>query len=123
MLLLIIAGLAILALSIQLVYVRYVPIKGIPCLESTNNSDQEIVTLDIRDYQYSFSDEIAHAIVIPVPYLKRYYHEIPARKVHIVATDHLEKNIAIRFLKNKGFEVIGYTITNCKCKKKIENYA
>ncbi|SER83687.1 hypothetical protein SAMN04487944_11111 [Gracilibacillus ureilyticus] len=123
MLLFIIIGLTLLALIIQIFYVRYMPIKGIPCLDSIKNSDREKVTLDIRDYQQSFQDQIDHAIILPVPYLRRYYQEIPAKKVHIVASDHLEKNIAIRFLKSKGFEVIGYTLTDCKCKKKIEHFA
>ncbi|MFC4403130.1 hypothetical protein [Gracilibacillus xinjiangensis] len=123
LLLLIIISLALAALIIQIVYVRYVPIRGIPCMELIKSDDSDRITLDIRDYQQSFTDEIDHAIVIPVSYLRRYYHEIPVKRIHIVASDHLEKNIAIRFLKNKGFEVIGYTLTDCKCKKKIGHFA
>ncbi len=118
-----IVGLALLALFIQLIYVRYAPVKGIPCIENTKKCDMEIVTLDIRDYQQASNDVIDGAIVIPVPYLRRYHNEIPSSKLHIVATDHLEKNIAIRFLQNKGYEIVGYTLTNCKCKKKLEHFA
>ncbi|WP_231735338.1 rhodanese-like domain-containing protein [Gracilibacillus massiliensis] len=76
--------------------------------------------LDIRDYQKAAKDKVDGAIVIPVPYLRRYYSEISSQSIYVIASNHLEKNLAIRFLKNKGFDVIGYTLTDCQCKKKIE---
>ncbi|SFL41492.1 hypothetical protein SAMN04487943_101435 [Gracilibacillus orientalis] len=107
----------------HLLYTRYVPVKGIPCVEFDKNRNREKLTLDIRDYQEADNDKVEEALVIPIPYLRRYYHEIPSRFVHIVASNHVEKNLAIRFLKNKGFEITGYTLTECKCKKKIGKLA
>ncbi len=104
-------------------YKRYVPIKGVPCVEFNKENNRGKITLDIRDYQEVAKDEITDAIVIPVPYLRRYYTEIPSGSIYVVASTHLEKNLAIRFLKNKGFNVIGYTLTECKCKNKISRFA
>ncbi len=86
-----IIGLAILALIVQWLYVRYVPIKGIPCLDFHKEDSMENVLLDIRDYQQASNDKIHDAVVMPVPYLHRYYQEIPRRSLHIIASDHLEK--------------------------------
>ncbi|MGP4038390.1 hypothetical protein ACTWP4_00565 [Gracilibacillus sp. D59] len=107
----------------HLLYTRYVPVKGIPCVEIDKNRSREKSTVDIRDYQEADNDKVEEAVVIPIPYLKRYFHEIPSKSVHIVASNHVEKNLAIRFLKQKGFEITGYTLTECKCKKKIEKLA
>ncbi|GAE93361.1 hypothetical protein JCM21714_2438 [Gracilibacillus boraciitolerans JCM 21714] len=113
----------IVAITAHLIYTRYIPIKGIPCLELNKMCNRDKVTLDIRDYQQAAKDHIEGAMVLPVPYLRRYYSEIPSQKVYVIASNHLEKNIAIRFLTHKGFHVIGYTLTECKCKKKIEQLA
>ncbi|QGH35768.1 hypothetical protein GI584_17685 [Gracilibacillus salitolerans] len=107
----------------HLFYTRYVPIKGIPCVEIDKKLNREKLTLDIRDYQEADNDKVEEAVVIPIPYLRRYFHEIPSRTVHIVASNHVEKNLAIRFLKQKGFEITGYTLTECRCKKKIGRLA
>lgn len=104
-------------------YTRYVPIKGIPCVEIDKKRNREKLTVDIRDYQEADNDKVAEAVVIPIPYLRRHFHEIPSRSVHIVASNHVEKNLAIRFLKHKGFEITGYTLTKCRCKKKIGKLA
>ncbi len=108
---------------VHILYTRYVPIKGVPCVEFNNKSKRDKVTLDIRDYQEVAKDQVKDAIVIPVPYLRRYYSDIPSRKIYVIASTHLEKNLAIRFLKNKGFQVIGYTLTKCKCKDKLGRLA
>ncbi|ENH96284.1 hypothetical protein J416_11727 [Gracilibacillus halophilus YIM-C55.5] len=103
---------------IHLLYIRYIPIKGVPCIDRKKRSDRiDQVTVDIRDYQQSSNDVIEGAIVMPVPYLRRYHHEIPTQSIHLVASDHLERNIAIRYLKAKGFQITGYTLTDCRCKK------
>ncbi|MDX8045665.1 hypothetical protein SH601_06650 [Gracilibacillus sp. S3-1-1] len=103
-----------------LLYMRYVPVKGIPCVEMDQSARKEQTTVDIRDYQEADNNKINEAVVIPIPYLKRYFHEIPSKSIHIVASNHMEKNLAIRFLKHKGFEIIGYTLTECKSKQKIK---
>ncbi|UOQ46754.1 hypothetical protein MUN88_11645 [Gracilibacillus caseinilyticus] len=103
----------------RMIYTRYVPISGVPCVEPKKQQNDQTITIDIRDYQEADNDKFADALVIPIAYLKRYYHEIPSRSIYIVASSHLEKNLAIRFLKNKGFHIVGYTLTTCKCKDKV----
>lgn len=107
---------------IRLLYTRYAPVLGVRCIETHQHSKKENIILDIRDYQEAASEEIEDALVIPIAYLRRYYKEIPAGSLTIVASSHLEKNLAIRFLKSKGFEINGYHLTTCKCRDKIENY-
>src|SRR5699024_9322126 len=64
---------------------------------------------DTRDFQLACRDPIACAHQLPIPYLRRYVHEIPSDKqVVIVASDYEGKNIGARFLKQKGINVIGY---------------
>ncbi|WP_163537176.1 hypothetical protein [Gracilibacillus sp. YIM 98692] len=116
-------GFAFFIALVHLLYIRYVPIKGVPCVDPKEKGVQEKIAVDIRDYQKASNDPVAHAIVMPVPYIKRYYNEIPSKTIFVIASDHLEKNIAIRLLKSKGFQVVGYTLTDCKCKKKIEKLA
>lgn len=101
-----------------LIYSRYVPVFGVPCLGSEFlNNDVKI--LDVRDYNQSYKNPIKNSINIPVAYLKRNYHEISNSTIIVVASDTLEKNISIRFLKKKGVNVLGYTFSNCSCKKQI----
>ncbi|MDL4840433.1 rhodanese-like domain-containing protein [Aquibacillus rhizosphaerae] len=104
------------SIILYLMYLRYVPIKGIPCIDvSSNQMDQISLKLDIRDYNSSAKQEVEGSIVMPVAYLKRYYKEIPSKELVVIASDRTEKNLGIRFLHNKGFKVIGYTLTSCKC--------
>ncbi|SHM49674.1 hypothetical protein [Gracilibacillus kekensis] len=113
-------AIVMIVVTAHLIYTRYVPIKGVPCVDPNIECNHDKVTLDIRDYQKAAKDKVEGAIVIPVPYLRRYYSEISSQSIYVIASNHLEKNLAIRFLKNKGFHVIGYTLTDCQCKKKIE---
>ncbi|MRH45071.1 sulfurtransferase [Aquibacillus halophilus] len=104
------------SIALYLIYLRYVPIKGIPCVDiKSNQMEQSNLKLDIRDYNSSAKQEIQGSVVMPVAYLKRYYRDIPVNEVHVIASDRIEKNLGIRFLRNKGFKVIGYSLTNCNC--------
>jgi len=100
-------------------YIRYVPVHGVPCIGSLFQYN-DVKILDVRDYNQSYKDPVENSINIPVAYLKRNYHELSDSNVIVVASDSLEKNISIRFLKNKGVNVLGYTFTNCPCKKQIK---
>ncbi|WP_226038234.1 sulfurtransferase [Aquibacillus saliphilus] len=103
-------------IALYVIYLRYVPIKGIPCIDiNSNKLDQMILKLDIRDYNSSAKQEIIGSHSLPIAYFKRYYHEIPAKEVHVIASDRIEKNLGIRYLRNKGFRVSGYTLTKCNC--------
>ncbi|MFD0048184.1 hypothetical protein ACFVHQ_02405 [Actinomycetes bacterium NPDC127524] len=102
------------------IYKRYVPVSH-PFI---GKYDKEIL-LDVRVYQDTYNDPALGAIEIPYGYLKRYHQEIPNRDLIIVAGDMVEKNLACRFLKKKGYRIKGYMIKNvnrsitseglCKC--------
>lgn len=100
-------------------YIRYFPVKGVKCIESPKFELDEVRILDVRDYNYAYKEPIQEAINIPTGYLKRNYRQISTNKVHVIATNQLEKNISIRFLRKKGFNVVGYTLTDCKCNPNI----
>lgn len=90
-------------------YNRYTPVSGI------NHVDQKeiknnVTFIDIRDFNESYHAPIPGAVNIPVGYLKRYYQGIPGNDLYVIASGKLERNIGIRFLRKKGFHIIGYSI-------------
>ncbi|MYL59452.1 hypothetical protein GLW20_18250 [Virgibacillus halodenitrificans] len=102
------------------VYQRYMPVRGIKQMtpqEVAASREENVQLLDIRDYQTSNRDFIIDAHCLPLPYLKRHYHEIPNKRIILIGTDLVEKNLAARFLKGKGIEVTGYCLclsNDCK---------
>jgi rhodanese-related sulfurtransferase len=95
-------------------YKRYFPIIGIHCEDVLKVDLTNIEVIDVRDYNISYKDVIENSINIPVAYLARYCYEIPDKKVHVVASTRLEKNVAIRILRRKGFLVSGYSIIDSR---------
>lgn len=77
--------------------------------------------LDVRDYNVSYKNPIAGSTNIPIAYLKRYCDEVPDCEIHVVASNQLEKNFSVRFLRKQGFRVTGYSLTDCKCRQAV-NY-
>ena len=73
-----------------------------------NNDRRKII--DLRDYNVSSESPIDGAMNIPIAYLNRSIREIPNEELHVIASDQLEKNIGIRYLRQKGYQVVGYTI-------------
>jgi rhodanese-related sulfurtransferase len=105
------------ALIIVSIYQRYVPVIGISSVQ--NFSDHgELVLLDLRDYQTSSKEVIPNSVNLPYAYLKRYYKEIPKKKLLIIASDSIEKNLAIRFLKKRQFSIHGFIILDEKRRDK-----
>lgn len=109
--------LALVVLS-YIVFVRYFPVKGIPCV-ALNKMQEDVIKLDVRDYNEAAKHSIGNAITIPVAYLKRHYEEIPNQRIYLIASDPVEKNIGIRILQQRNYNIVGYTIinSNCPCKK------
>lgn len=93
-------------------YKRYFPVVGVHCEETLKVNFTDVEVIDVRDYNISYKDVIEKSINIPVAYLERYCYEIPEKKVHIMASNRLEKNVAIRILRRKGFQVTGYTVSD-----------
>jgi hypothetical protein len=97
-------------------YKSYMAIKSVPCIDVNRSQlDDHHVVVDFRDYNNLSENQAFQAIVIPIPYLKRFYHEIPRKHVYVIASNKLEKNIGIRFLQKHGFQVTGYSLAECAC--------
>jgi rhodanese-related sulfurtransferase len=97
------------AVIIVSIYQRYIPVIGISSVQNVPDHG-ELVLLDIRDYQTSSKEVIPNSVNLPYAYLKRYYKEIPKKKLLIIASDSIEKNLAIRFLKKRKFSIYGFII-------------
>lgn len=95
-----------------LIAIRYFPIIGLNYIDKKELDLTTLIKIDVRDYNESYKSPVKGAINVPVAYLKRYYFEIPSKDLIVVASNRLDKNVGIRFLRTKGFKVVGYTITN-----------
>ncbi|MBT2700140.1 hypothetical protein J7E79_22495 [Bacillus sp. ISL-40] len=93
-----------------ILYNRYFPVFGAFCTNVKDLNLDEIKVIDVRDFNDSYKNPINGAVNIPLAYLKRNFNEIPSKDIHLVVSNPLEKNIGIRFLRKKGFRVVGYTI-------------
>lgn len=107
----IIFGLCV-VLVLVLFYKRYVPVRGVRCNDWQDLDLEKIFVIDVRDYNESYTKQIDAAVNIPIAYLNRHYKEIPKRDIHIIGSNRLEKNVGIRFLRQKGFQVTSCTIIN-----------
>lgn len=110
----------LLSIIFVFIYGRYVPVWGVSCIDSLNSDVDSLKIVDVRDYNVSYKDPIQGSVNIPVAYLKRNFHELSHSKIIVVASNHLEKNISIRFLRNRGFKIMGYTLTDCTCTQEIK---
>ena len=108
--------LIIIAISMIIaLYNRYVPVSGVPQLNETPTMKDSIQILDVRDYNQSFNAPVPQAINLPVAYLKRNWNELSGPRIHVVASTELEKNMSIRLLRRKGYQIAGYTLTEKQC--------
>jgi rhodanese-related sulfurtransferase len=103
------------------VYKRYFPVYSVPKItELTNN--KELVLLDLRDYHSTFNEPIEGSLNIPFSYLRRYHKEIPKSNLIIIASDFIEKNLAIRFLLRRKFSISGFIILDDKVKEGLRQW-
>lgn len=110
-----ILNLLIIAVILIFLYVRYVPVRGVPYIERTEDfHHKDILLLDLRGYTEARNNPIMGASNLPLAYLKRHYHTIKVKNLVIIASDPVCKNLGARFLKRKGFKVLGYTLTSSK---------
>lgn len=93
-----------------LLYIRYIPVLHVQSVDCTSLDKEKTNIIDIRDYNVSNHSPIFGAKNIPIAYLNRNLNEIPKEKLHIIASGPLEKNVGIRYLRQKGYQVDGYTI-------------
>ena len=106
-----IVSILIFGIGILFFYKRYCPVSGVQRTEWSQINSGKINIIDLRDYNVSNHSPVLGAENIPVAYLNRNLNKIPKNNLHIVASGSLEKNVGIRFLRQKGFQVVGYTIT------------
>ncbi|WP_281658191.1 hypothetical protein [Halobacillus sp. Cin3] len=66
--------------------------------------------VDTRDYQISYKDPYPQAYCLPLAYLKRHAGELPEQPLVLISTNEVEKNMAARVLRKKGFTIEGYAI-------------
>ena len=95
-----------------ILYERYFPVFGLNCINCKDLDLDKINVIDIRDFNESYMNPIEGAINIPFAYLKRNLNQVPNSDVHLIVSSKLEKNIGTRYLRKKGFPVVGYTIIN-----------
>lgn len=107
----------LICLIFGMIFIRYLPIWHVKCIDSIKLNKGSIQIIDVRDYNESYKSPVPNALNIPIAYLRRSYNEIEAIEIYIVASNNLEKNISIRFLRKKGFKIVGYALTTCECKK------
>lgn len=101
-------------------YKRYVTAKGVKhdCVEGLKEQE-ELFLLDVRPYNVSYKDPVEGALELPVAYFIRSYDEIPNRPIHVIASDEMEKNMAVRLLRKKGKQVVSYSLTEETCNDKV----
>lgn len=93
-------------------YKRYIPVSGVPRLAMANEFKQEHVTyLDVRDYNIADQYPVKGVFQLPYAYLKRHYGEINNKAIVVVASDQLLLNLSVRFLRRKGFDIVGCYLT------------
>ncbi|WP_017726195.1 hypothetical protein [Halalkalibacterium ligniniphilum] len=103
-----------------ILYRRYYPVKGVPCIDKEGSFNGSSNIVDIRDFAGSGSGSkpSARTLHIPYAYLKRHYREISQEPIHVIAANKLELNLGLRFLMKKGFHVTGYSLIDCPCQQK-----
>ncbi|MBU9722595.1 MULTISPECIES: sulfurtransferase [Bacillaceae] len=107
-------------LSAQL-YQRYFPVYGVKCIHPEKVS-KDTILLDIRDYNVAYKLEAASKENIPLPYLKRFSDEIKGKKIVVISSDLAGKNLCVRYLRKKGFDVRGYYILGESDKSKVLHF-
>lgn len=98
--------------TIYVFFQRYVPVIQASYIDNLHQAENEHAVIDLRDYIASSHSPIKGAYEIPLAYLKRHTDKIPNQKVIVIASDSVEKNIGMRVLKRRGFEVVGFYYPN-----------
>lgn len=102
----------ILIIFIALLYNRYVPVRNLSVIEPDEpGTVADTVIVDVRDYHDSAKSPVDGAINIPCGYLHRHIQDIPKKDIMLIASNPLEKNFGARFLKKRGYQIKGYTLT------------
>ncbi|MFB1082834.1 sulfurtransferase [Jeotgalibacillus sp. JSM ZJ347] len=90
-------------------YKRYAPVNGVECVPEDQMNQSKMV-VDLRPYNDSTVNRYSPFQHIPYAYLKRFYKELPKENIHVIASDHVDLKLGIRFLKSKGYKVDKMTL-------------
>lgn len=109
-------GITLTIIFIRILFRRHFPIFGIPSILNLSHLNHHNgVMLDTRNYNDNSYDRVPGSIQIPYAYLARYYHEIPKEPIHLIVNNTLDRNLSVRFLREKGFEIKRYTLPQGTC--------
>ncbi|MBM7540067.1 hypothetical protein [Amphibacillus cookii] len=99
-------------------YMRYVPVRGIKCLNA-QSLPEHMIKIDLRDYNDAAKETIAGTISLPIAYIKRHHGQLPHIDICVIASNKVERNIGIRLLQRHGHKVLGYAMLDkpCGCNK------
>jgi rhodanese-related sulfurtransferase len=101
--------------QIYAIFQRYAPVYGVPCIDIENEVLREkVVLLDVRDYNIAANKPVEGVFHLPHAYLKRHYEEIKGKEIVVVVSDRLLLNLSVRFLRRKGFKIVGCYMTACQ---------
>lgn len=92
---------------IYVLYQRYVPVRGIKCINSLSSVDKNKAIIDVRDFQDSSKDNIQGSVAIPLAYLKRSAQEVANKEIIVIVDHEILLNLSVRLLRKQGFKVIG----------------
>ncbi|MDC3412693.1 sulfurtransferase [Aquibacillus sp. 3ASR75-11] len=94
---------------LYLLYQRYFPVYRVKCVDIERETIHDDITLlDIRDFNVADRMPVSNAINLPQAHLNRYYKKIKSQEVIVIVPDLLSLNFSVRYLRKKGFKVIGY---------------
>lgn len=88
---------------------RYIPVLNVAYISLEQVRKMESVVVDVRNYTESHSDNTSGIMCIPYAYLKRYYHEIPNKPLHLIVHNKASE-FKCSFLRKKGFHIQSYSI-------------
>ncbi|ANU09873.1 hypothetical protein A1A1_04887 [Planococcus antarcticus DSM 14505] len=92
------------------VYKRHMPVHGIKQARLDQIDSDFYALLDVRAYNVSDKEFVSEAFNLPISYFTRGYKEIPRNPIHLIAENQMEKNLAVRLLQQKGFNVASYSL-------------
>ena len=100
---------------------RYVPVLHVAYISLEQVRQMEdVIVVDVRDYTESHGDNTSEIMCIPYAYLKRYYHEIPNKPLHLIVHNKVDRNLSTRFLRKKGFHIQSYSVYTDRKKEQKE---
>jgi len=113
----------IIATMIYHVYVRYVPVCGIPAIslqQLSSMKKENVAVVDLREYNETTALPVQTAIPLPLSYFKRNYQQLPCKDVIVVTSDSITTNLGVRKLKRYGFRVKGVCCVEQQVQTKIK---